>query len=65
VEAGKEIFSAAAPDIKEIGLNTFLGVNTGTFHVILNSGKTYNFIAASLRPADGQSMVDALRQVLQ
>ena len=65
VEAGKEIFSAAASDIKEIGLNTFLGVNTGTFHVILNSGKTYNFIAASLRPADGQSMVDALRQVLQ
>ncbi len=65
VEAGKEIFSAAASDIKEIGLNTFLGVSTGTFHVILNSGKTYNFIAASLRPADGQSMVDALRQVLQ
>ena len=65
VEAGKEIFSAAASDIKEIGLNTFLGVNTGTFHVILNSGKTYNFIAASLRPADGQSMVEALRQVLQ
>ena len=65
VEAGKEVFSAAASDIKEIGLNTILGINTGTFHIILHSGKTYNFIAASLRPEDGQSMVDALRQVLQ
>ena len=65
LEAGKEVFSAAAPDIKEIGLNTILGINTGTFHIILHSGKTYNFIAASLRPEDGQSIVDALRQVLQ
>ena len=65
VEAGKEVFSAAASDIKEIGLNTILGINTGTFHIILHSGKTYNFIAASLRPEDGQSMVETLRQVLQ
>ena len=62
LEAGKEVFSAAAADIKEIGLNTFLGVNTGTFHIILNSGKTFNFIAASLRPADSQSIVDALER---
>lgn len=64
-EEGKEVFSAPASDIKEIGLNVFLGVNTGTFHVILNSGKTYNFIAASFRPEDGQSIVEALRQALK
>src|SRR5437773_466617 len=64
LEAGKEVFSAAAPDIKEIGLNTILGINTGTFHIILHSGKTYNFIAASLRPDDCQSNVGALGQGL-
>jgi hypothetical protein len=65
LEAGKEVFSAAAPDIKEIGLNTILGVNTGTFHIILRSGKTYNFISASFRPEDGQFIVEALRKALQ
>jgi hypothetical protein len=31
----------------------------------LKSGKTYNFVAASLRPADSQAVVDALRRTLQ
>jgi hypothetical protein len=60
-ESGKEVFAVAAADIKEIEINTLLGVNTGTFHVILNSGKTYNFAASSLRPGDTQSIVDSLR----
>jgi hypothetical protein len=63
-EGGKEVFSLGLGDIKEIDVNTILGVNTGTFHVILNSGKTYNFVAASLRPADSQQIVDALRKAL-
>lgn len=63
-EKDKEVFSVALGDIKEIDVNTILGVNTGTFHVILNSGKTYNFVAASLRPADSQQIVDSLRKVL-
>jgi cell division septation protein DedD len=65
LEEGKEVFSLASGDIKEIDANTILGVNTGTFHVILSSGKTYNFIAASLRPADSQQIVDSLRKALQ
>ena len=65
VESGKEVFAVASSDIKEVSANTFLGVNTGTFHVILNSGQTYNFIASSLRPADSQSIIDALRKVMK
>jgi len=63
-EEGKEIFSASRGEIKEIGPNSLLGVNTGTFHIILNSGKRYNFIARSLRPTDGQTILDTLRQAL-
>lgn len=64
-ESGKEVFAVATADIKEVGANTFLGVNTGTFHVSLNSGQTYNFIASSLRPADSQSIIDALRKAMK
>lgn len=64
-ESGKEVFAVTTADIKEVAANTFLGVNTGTFHVILNSGQTYNFIATSLRPADSQSIIDALRKVMK
>ncbi len=64
-EGGKEVFTAVAGEIKEIEANVFLGVNTGTFHVILNSGKTFNFVAASLRPADSQSIVGSLRSALK
>jgi hypothetical protein len=65
LEADKEVFAASRKDVKEIGVNAILGVNTGTFHVILNSGKTYNFIATTFRPADSQSIVDALRSDLR
>jgi hypothetical protein len=64
-EAGKEVFAASVADIKEIGMNTILGVNTGTFHVILSSGKTFNFAAASFRPADGQAIADSLQKALK
>jgi IPT/TIG domain-containing protein len=63
-EGGTRVFSAARREIKEIALNVILGINTGTFHVILDSGKTYNFMAASLRAADSQSIVDSLRRAL-
>jgi hypothetical protein len=63
-EAGKEVFSTSLADIKEVGANVILGLDTGTFHINLASGKTYNFVAASLRPADSQSIVDSLRKAL-
>ncbi|MBI1940743.1 MAG: hypothetical protein HYS33_04455 [Acidobacteria bacterium] len=63
-EAGEGIFSAAPADIKEIDVNTVLGVNTGTFHVKLKSGKNFNFVPASLRPAETQSIIEALRRAL-
>ncbi len=65
LESDTEVFAAARKEIREIAVNSFLGVNTGTFHIILNSGKSYNFIASSLRPADSQSIVDALRAALR
>jgi hypothetical protein len=64
-ESGKEVFSVPVSEIKEVGENLILGLNTGTFHVILSSGQTYNFIAASFRPADGQSIMESLRGALK
>jgi hypothetical protein len=64
-EAGKEVFSTSLSGIKEVGANVILGLNTGTFHINLTSGKTYNFIAGSLRPADSQSVIDSLRKAIQ
>jgi hypothetical protein len=64
-EAEKEVFAVSAADIKEIDMNTILGLNTGTFHVILSSGKTFNFAAPSLRPPDGQAIADSLRRALK
>ncbi len=63
-ESGKEIFSAPKGEVKEVDANVIV-VNTGTFHIILNSGKTYNFVAASLHPADSQSIVSSLRAALK
>jgi hypothetical protein len=64
-ESGKDVFSTSLSDIKEVGGNVILGLNTGTFHINLTSGKTYNFVAGSLRPADSQSIVDSLRKALR
>ncbi|MEJ2008072.1 MAG: hypothetical protein P8Z30_07950 [Acidobacteriota bacterium] len=62
---GKVIFTAKSGDIQEIAPNIFFGVNTGTFHIILNSGKTYNFVSSSLAPADTNSIVESLRRALK
>jgi hypothetical protein len=64
-EGGKEVFSVPASEVKEVGANFIIGVNTGTFHVILTSGQTYNFIPASFRVADSQSIIDALQKALK
>jgi hypothetical protein len=64
-ENGTEVFTAAAADIQEIDENVIFGINTGTFHVILKSSKTYNFASATLRPADTQAIVTSLRRALQ
>jgi hypothetical protein len=64
-EAGKTVFAVPTSEIKEVGENVILGVNTGTFHIILTSGQTYNFIAASFRPADSQSIIDTLHKALK
>lgn len=63
-EAGKEVFSTSLSDIKEVGANIIFGLNTGTFHIELTSGKRYNFVAGSLRPADSQSVIDSLRKAI-
>ncbi len=64
-EDGKEVFSAAAKDVKEIALTAISGFSFGAFHVILNSGKMYNFMPASLRANDSQTIVSSLLKALR
>jgi len=61
-EAGKDVFVAGPGEVKEVAPNILFGFNTSTFHIILSSGKTYNFVAASLMPSDTASIVTALQQ---
>jgi len=61
-EAGKKVFSTSLSDIKEVDANVIFGFSTGTFHIKLTTGKSYNFVAGSLRPADSQSVIDSLRK---
>jgi IPT/TIG domain len=62
---GKVVFTARTGDIQEIAPNVFFGLNTGTFHIILTSGKTYNFVSSSLTPADTNSIMESLRKALK
>lgn len=62
---GKAVFTARSSDIQEIAPNVFFGLNTGTFHIILKSGKTYNFVSSSLTPADTNSIVESLHSALK
>lgn len=62
---GKVIFTAKTADIQEIAPNVFFGLNTGTFHIILISGKTYNFVSSSLTPADTNAIVESLHGALK
>ena len=64
-EAGKDVFVAGPGEVKEVAPNILFGFNTGTFHIILNSGKTYNFVAASLAPSETAAIVTALQQAFK
>jgi hypothetical protein len=64
-EGGKEVFSASPGDIQEIDINSYFGVKTPVFHIILNSGKILNFVTPSLQMSDSQSLVDSLRRALR
>ncbi|HEV2352053.1 MAG TPA: IPT/TIG domain-containing protein [Terriglobia bacterium] len=64
-EGGTEVFSIPLSDIKEVEENVVFGVKSGTFHVIVNTGRAYNFIASSLKPADTQSIVTSLQAALK
>ncbi|MFZ0964566.1 MAG: IPT/TIG domain-containing protein [Terriglobia bacterium] len=60
-EAGKTLVNIAISDVKEIKVSA---VVPNTFHITLNSGKTYHFAPGSARPADARNLVDLLRQAL-
>ncbi len=62
---GKVVFTVKPAEIQEIAPNVFFGLSTGTFHIILNSGKTYNFVPSSLATADTNSIVESLRSALK
>jgi hypothetical protein len=64
-EGTKKVFTATASQVQEIAPNQFFGINTGTFHIILTSGKTYNFIASSLTPSATQTIVDSLQKAFR
>jgi hypothetical protein len=64
-ENGKEVFAVKRGEIKEVGPTLIAGFNTGIFHIILDSGKTYHFAPTSLRPADSASIINALRSALR
>jgi hypothetical protein len=60
-EDGRTLINISLSDIKEIKTSSVLG---DTFHITLNSGKTFHFAPASLRPSDARNLVDSLRQAL-
>ena len=60
-EDGKTLINISLSDIKEIKTSSLA---TATFHITLNSGKTYHFAPGSLRPSDARNLVDALRKDL-
>lgn len=62
---GKAVFTVKPGDIQEIAPNVFFGLSTGTFHIILNSGKTYNFVSSTLTPADTNAIIESLRSSLK
>ncbi|MGH9453559.1 MAG: IPT/TIG domain-containing protein [Terriglobia bacterium] len=65
VENGAKVFSVRTSEVQEVAPNVFFGLNTGTFHVFLSTGKRYNFAAASLNPTDTQKIETDLRQALK
>ena len=63
-EGGQEVFAPTPAEIKEIDMNMVLGVSVNSFHVILSSGKKYDFWAASLKPAETRFMADSLKRAV-
>ena len=63
-ESGQEIFALTPADIKEIELNMVLGVSAGSFHIILNTGKKYDFWAASMRAPETRFIADSLKRAV-
>lgn len=61
----KKSFRPPPRTSREIALTSISGFSFGAFHVILNSGKMYNFMPASLRANDSQSIVDSLLKALR
>jgi quinohemoprotein amine dehydrogenase alpha subunit-like protein len=64
-EAGQVVFSASAKEVREVGVNTFYGLSTRTFHIILTSGKRYNFAGGDLKQDESQTMVDSIQAALK
>jgi hypothetical protein len=63
-ESGQEIFVLTPADIKEIDMNLVLGVSANSFHIMLNTGKKFDFWAASLKPAETKSIADSLKHAV-
>lgn len=64
-ETGQEVFSASAKEVREVGVNTFYGVSTRTFHIILTSGRRYNFAGSNLKQDESQTIVDSIQAALR
>jgi len=60
-EGSATLVNMSLDDIKEIRVST---IANATFHVTLNSGKTYHFAPGSLRPSDARNIVESLRKAL-
>ena len=60
-EDKKTLVNISLSEIKEIKTSSFA---TSTFHITLNSGKTFHFAPGSLRPSDARNIVDSLRKAL-
>ena len=63
--AGQVVFSASAKEVREVDVNTFYGLSTRTFHIILTTGKRYNFAGTSLKQDESQMLVNAIRAALE
>jgi len=60
-EDEQTLVTISLSEVKEIKTSS---IATATFHITVNSGKTYHFAPASLRPSDARNMVDSLRKAL-
>lgn len=56
-EDQKILINLSMTEIREIKVSS---IATATFHITLNSGKTYHFAPGSLRPSDARHLVDSL-----